>query len=46
MEGSEDMNLEKQARARRYLGMLRTAELRDMVRLVMNEWQQRESRGL
>ena len=40
------MNLEKQDRARRYLSTLGTAELRDMVRLVMNEWQQRESRGL
>ena len=45
IEGSEGMNLEKQGRARRYLSMLGTAELRDMVRLVMNEWQQRESRG-
>ena len=46
IEGSEGMNLEKQDRARRYLSTLGTAELRDMVRLVMNEWQQRESRGL
>ena len=44
--GSEGMNLDKQDRARRYLSTLGTAELRDMVRLVMNEWQQRESRGL
>ena len=44
--GSEGMNLDKQDRARRYLSTLGTAELRDMVRLVMNEWQQRESRGI
>ena len=44
--GSEGMNLEKQDRARRYLSTIGTAELRDMVRLVMNEWQQRESGGL
>ena len=40
------MNLEQQDRARRYLSTLGTAELRDMVRLVMDEWQERESRGL
>ena len=44
--GTEGMNTDKQDRARRYLSTLGTAELRGMVRLVVNEWQQRESRGL
>ena len=42
----EGMNMDKQERARRYLATLGTSELRDMVRLVMDEFQQRESRGL
>ena len=41
--GMEGMNME---RARRYLATLGTSELRDMVRLVMDEFQQRESRGV
>ena len=44
--GTEGMSSDKSDRARRFLSTLGTAELRDMVRLVMNEWQQRESRGI